>query len=68
MTAIPTVTPTTQQLEVTSTFVMAPFLCDAIFTDKSSDLLELINLAREVATEFDARHRGVEKIHQQKST
>ncbi len=39
---------------------MAPFLCDTIFTKKPSDLLELINLAREVATEFDAHHRGVE--------
>jgi hypothetical protein len=39
---------------------MVPFLCNAIFTEKSSDPLELIILAREVATEFDTRHRGVE--------
>jgi hypothetical protein len=39
---------------------MAPFLCDTIFTEKPSNLLELIILAREVATEFDACHRGVE--------
>jgi hypothetical protein len=59
-TAIPAVTPPTRQLKVTSAFVMTPFLCNVIFTEKPSNLLELIILAREVATEFDAHHRGME--------
>jgi hypothetical protein len=37
---------------------MAPFLCNAIFNEKSSNLLELIIIAQEVAIEFDAHHRG----------
>ncbi len=36
---------------------MAPFLCAAIFNDKSSDLLELIALAQEAAIKFDFCHR-----------
>jgi hypothetical protein len=38
-------TPTSQTIEVTLAFVMAPFLCDAIFNEKSSNPLELIVLA-----------------------
>jgi hypothetical protein len=37
---------------------MAPFLCAAIFNEKTSDALSLIILARESAMEFDARHQG----------
>ncbi len=38
---------------------MAPFLCNALFNERSTNPLELIILAREAATEFDARHRNV---------
>ncbi len=38
---------------------MAPFLCNAIFGERSTNPLELIIVAREAATEFDARHRDV---------
>jgi hypothetical protein len=38
---------------------MAPFLCDAIFRERSTNPLELIIVAREAATKFDARHRDV---------
>jgi hypothetical protein len=37
--------PTSQTIELTSAFVMAPFLCTAIFNKKTSDPLELITLA-----------------------
>jgi hypothetical protein len=50
--------PTSQTIEVTSAFVMDPFLCDAIFNKKTSDALKLIILAREAAIKFDAHHQG----------
>ncbi len=37
---------------------MAPFLCTTIFNKKTSDPLELIILAQELAMEFDAHHQG----------
>ncbi len=40
-------------------FIMAPFLCDTIFGERSTDPLQLIIVAREAATEFDARHMDV---------
>ncbi len=46
MTPLQTTAPTTQNVELTSTFIMAPFLCNAIFNKKSSDPLELIVLLR----------------------
>jgi hypothetical protein len=58
----PTVPPTedpNQTLEIPLAFIMAPFLCDAIFGERSTNPLELIIVAREAATEFDARHRDV---------
>jgi hypothetical protein len=60
MTPLPTAALTTQNVKPTSTFIIAPFLCNAIFNKKSSDPVELIILAQDAATEFDARHRGVE--------
>ena len=42
-----------------SAFIMAPFLCDAIFGERSTNPLQLIIVAREAATEFDARHRDM---------
>jgi hypothetical protein len=50
--------PTSQTIELTSAFVMAPFLCAAIFNEKTSDPLKLIILAQEAAMEFDVRHQG----------
>jgi hypothetical protein len=38
---------------------MAPFLCTAIFNEKTSDPLELIILAQEAAMEFNACHQGM---------
>ncbi len=72
-TPLPTAVPTTQNVELTSAFVMAPYLCDAIFNEKSSDLLELIILTQDAATEFDARMpvTGAQKAsnpHLQRST
>jgi hypothetical protein len=58
----PTVPPTenpNQTLEIPLAFIMAPFLCNAIFGERSTDPLELIIIAREAATEFDARHWDV---------
>jgi hypothetical protein len=58
----PTVPPTedpNQTLEIPSAFIMAPFLCDTIFGERSTNPLELIILAREAATEFNACHRDV---------
>jgi hypothetical protein len=49
---------TIQLKEVTSAFIMAPFLCDAIFNEKSSNPLELIIIAWEATIEFDAHHHG----------
>ena len=63
--AVPTGQPTTQTIEMPSVFIMAPFLCNAIFEERSSDPLQLIIAAREAATEFDARHRdavGFEEV------
>jgi hypothetical protein len=37
---------------------MAPFLCNAIFNEKSLNPHELINIVWEVAIEFDAHHRS----------
>jgi hypothetical protein len=51
--------PTSQSIELTSAFIMAPFLCDAIFNEKSLNPLELIIIAQDAAIEFDAHHRGV---------
>jgi hypothetical protein len=51
-------TPTSQTIKVTSAFVMAPFLCDAIFNKKSSDPLKLIVFAQEAAIKFDSCHQG----------
>jgi hypothetical protein len=48
-----------QIIKVTSAFIMAPFLCNALFDKRSTNPLELIILAREAATKFDARHRNV---------
>jgi hypothetical protein len=42
MTPLPTAALTTQNAKLTSTFIIAPFLCNAIFNKKSSDLVELI--------------------------
>ncbi len=39
---------------MTLAYVMAPFLCDAIFNEKTSDTLKLIILAQEAAIKFDA--------------
>jgi hypothetical protein len=50
--------PTSQTIEVTSAFIMAPFLYAAIFNKKTSDPLKLIILAQESAMEFDAHHQG----------
>jgi hypothetical protein len=61
----PTVPPTedpNQTLEIPLAFIMAPFLCDAIFGERSTDPLELIIIAREAATKFDARHRDVARF------
>jgi hypothetical protein len=49
---------TSQSIEVTSTFIPALFLCNAIFNEKSSNPLELIIIARKAAIEFDAHHCG----------
>jgi hypothetical protein len=38
---------------------MAPFLCNALFDERSTNPLELIILAREAATKFDACHKDV---------
>jgi hypothetical protein len=38
---------------------MAPFLCNALFDERSTNPLELIILAREAATKFNTRHRDV---------
>jgi hypothetical protein len=53
-----TAAPTSQLIEVTSAFIMAPFLCNAIFNKKSSNPLKLIIIAQEAAIEFDAHHCG----------
>jgi hypothetical protein len=53
-----TAAPTSQLIEVTSAFIMAPFLCNAIFNQKPSNPLELTIIAWEVAIEFDTHHRG----------
>jgi hypothetical protein len=42
---------------------VAPFLCDAIFADKSTNPLNLILLAKEVATFFDTNHQGVAQFN-----
>jgi hypothetical protein len=58
----PTVPPTevpNQTLEIPSAFIIAPFLCNAIFGERSTNPLELIIVAREAATKFDACHRDV---------
>jgi hypothetical protein len=54
----PIANPTTQLVELTSAFIMAPFLQDAIFNKKSTDPLQLIILAQEAANNFDGRHLG----------
>ncbi len=40
-------------------FIMAPFLCNALFDERCTNPLELIILVREAATKFDAGHRNV---------
>ena len=50
---------TARNLALTSAFLMAPFLSNALFDEKSAYPLELIILAREAAVDFDNRHRGV---------
>ena len=50
---------TAWNLELTSAFLMAPFLSNALFDERSVYPLELIILAREAAVNFDNRHRGV---------
>ncbi len=49
---------TTRNLELTSAFLMAPFLSDALFDKRSVYPLELIILAREAAVDFDNCHQG----------
>jgi hypothetical protein len=58
VTSQPIVAPTNQIIEVTLAFVMAPFLCNAIFEERSSNPLELIVLAWEAAIEFNIHQRG----------
>jgi hypothetical protein len=48
-----------QTLKFTSAFIAAPFLRDALLDGGATDPLELIILAREAATDFENRHRGV---------
>ncbi len=43
-------------------FIMAPFLCNGLFDERPTNPLELIILAREAATEFDARHKDVARF------
>jgi hypothetical protein len=50
---------TARNIELTSAFLMAPFLSDALLDEKSAYPPELIILAREAAVDFDNRHRGV---------
>jgi hypothetical protein len=59
VTSQPIVAPTNQIIEVTSTFIIAPFLYNAIFQERSSDPLKLIVLAWEAAMKFDICHRGM---------
>ncbi len=48
-----------QTLELTSAFIVAPFLHVALFNKRMADPLELITFAREVATDFQNCHQGV---------
>ncbi len=57
-TAATTQAMTTRNLELTLAFIMAPFLSDALFDERSVYPLELIILAREAAANFDNRHQG----------
>ena len=57
--AAATTATTARNIELTSAFLMAPFLSDALLDEKSAYPLELIILAREAAVDFDNRHRGV---------
>ena len=50
---------TARNLELTSAFLMAPFLSDALFDERSAYQLELIILACEAAVDVNNRHRGV---------
>ena len=56
--ATATAAPTSQPIEITSAFIVAPLLCNAIFNEKCSNPLELIIIAQEAAIEFDAHHCG----------
>ncbi len=49
---------TTRNLELTLAFIMAPFLSDALFDERSVYPLELIILARKAAVDFDNCHQG----------
>ena len=49
---------TTQNLELTSTFPMAPFLSKALFDERSVCPLELIILVCKADVDFDNRHQG----------
>ncbi len=51
------------QKETTSVFVMAPFLCNKIFADKSTNPLKLILVAKEAATFFDTSHQGIAQFN-----
>ncbi len=62
VTSQPIVAPTNQSIEVTLTFVMAPFLSNAIFEESSSNAFELIVLAWEAASKFDICHSSMAKF------
>ncbi len=50
---------TMQTLELTLAFIVAPFLCSALFNEGATNPLELITLACEAAIDFENRHQGV---------
>jgi hypothetical protein len=52
-----------EQKETTSAFIIAPFLCGAIFVDKSTNPLELILISKEAATFFDTSQQGVAQFN-----
>jgi hypothetical protein len=58
-----TTTTQMEQKETTSTFIVAPFLCDPIFANKSANPLKLILLAKEAATFFDTSHQGIAQFN-----
>ncbi len=52
-----------EQKVTTSTFIVAPFLYDAIFADKSTNPLDIILLAKEGATFFYTSHQGIAQFN-----